>query len=80
MIECRNLTKFYGHLAAVNDVSLKIKEKEFVSILGPSGCGKSTLLRLIAGLEIPSKGQIFFNKKKSLEKKFTYLLSVENLE
>ena len=59
MVECKNLTKLYDNFAAVKDISLKIKEKEFVSILGPSGCGKSTLLRLIAGLEVPSHGQVF---------------------
>ena len=63
MIECKNLTKLYGNLIAVKDINLKIKEKEFISILGPSGCGKSSLLRLIAGLEIPSHGQVFLNNQ-----------------
>ena len=64
MIECKNLTKVYGSLTAVNDINLKIKEKEFISILGPSGCGKSSLLRLIAGLEVPSRGQVFLNNQE----------------
>ena len=63
MIECRNLTKNYGTLAAVSDFGLHLQEHEFISILGPSGCGKSTLLRLIAGLEVPSEGQVFLQKK-----------------
>jgi len=61
MIECINLGKSYGTVQAVSDISLSLDEYEFLSILGPSGCGKSTLLRLIAGLEVPSKGQIFLH-------------------
>ena len=59
MIECRNLGKSYGTVQAVSEISLSLDEHEFLSILGPSGCGKSTLLRLIAGLEVPSQGQVF---------------------
>ena len=61
MIECRNLGKSYGTVQAVSDISLSLDEQEFLSILGPSGCGKSTLLRLIAGLEVPSQGQVFLH-------------------
>ena len=61
MIECRNLGKSYGTVEVVSDVSLSLDEHEFLSILGPSGCGKSTLLRLIAGLEVPSQGQVFLH-------------------
>ena len=61
MIECRNLSKSYGTLQAVSGISLRLDEHEFLSILGPSGCGKSTLLRLIAGLEVPSQGQVFLH-------------------
>ena len=64
MIECRNLTKSYGELEAVSDFSLHLEEHEFISILGPSGCGKSTLLRLIAGLEVPSRGQVLLEKRE----------------
>jgi len=61
MIECRKLGKSYGTLEAVSGISLRLDEHEFLSILGPSGCGKSTLLRLIAGLELPSQGQVFLH-------------------
>ena len=64
MIECKNLTKLYGNLTAVKDINLKMKEKEFISILGPSGCGKSSLLRLISGLEVPSHGHVFLNNQE----------------
>lgn len=57
-IELRQLTKRFGNYAAVNNVSMKIPEGEFLVLLGPSGCGKSTILRLIAGLEEASSGEI----------------------
>ena len=71
MIECRNLTKNYGTLTAVSDISLQLGENEFISVLGPSGCGKSTLLRLIAGLEVPSTGQVFLHDKEISGKKIS---------
>ena len=58
-MECRNLGKSYETFQALTGVSLRLDEHEFLSILGPSGCGKSTLLRLIAGLEVPSQGEVF---------------------
>jgi len=60
-IEIENITKKFGVLAAVSDVSLTIPSGELVSLLGPSGCGKTTLLRIIAGLERPDSGQILFS-------------------
>ena len=59
MLECKNLGKSYGNLRAVSEISLYLSDHEILSILGPSGCGKSTLLRLIAGLEVPSRGHVF---------------------
>jgi len=53
-----NLTKKFGDLTAVNDLSLQVHDGEFVVFLGPSGCGKTTTLRCIAGLEIPDGGTI----------------------
>ena len=52
------LGKSYGDDDVVTDVSLTIKEGEFVSLLGPSGCGKTTILRMVAGLVAPSRGRI----------------------
>jgi ABC-type Fe3+/spermidine/putrescine transport system ATPase subunit len=58
IIGIRGVTKRYGDVVAVDDVSLDIGRGEFFCLLGPSGCGKTTLLRMIAGLDIPSAGQI----------------------
>ncbi|MBK1645986.1 polyamine ABC transporter ATP-binding protein [Thiocapsa imhoffii] len=55
------VTKKFGDVYAVDDVSLNIFQGEFFSLLGSSGCGKSTLLRLLAGLESPSSGRIFID-------------------
>lgn len=54
----QNITKTFGDLVALNDVSLSVEEGEFVCLLGPSGCGKTTLLRIIAGLEQQNIGQV----------------------
>ena len=64
MMECRNLGKSYETFQALTGVSLRLDEHEFLSILGPSGCGNSTLLRLIAGLEVPSQGEVFLYGKE----------------
>ena len=60
IIEVRQLQKQYGAFAAVKNVSLSVHEGEFLSLLGASGSGKTTTLRMIAGLEHPTKGQVFF--------------------
>jgi len=60
-VEIRSLTRRFGSVAAVDDVSLDIRRGEFFSLLGPSGCGKTTLLRMIGGFELPSAGTIRIN-------------------
>ena len=52
------VTKTFGNLVALNDVSLDVIEGEFVCLLGPSGCGKTTLLRIVAGLEEQNSGEV----------------------
>ena len=59
-----NVTKKYGKLYALDDVSLTIHDQEYFSLLGPSGCGKTTLLRLIAGLIEPDSGEIYIGDRR----------------
>jgi spermidine/putrescine transport system ATP-binding protein len=62
-IELINVIKRFGNVVAVNDISLKIEDGEFFSLLGPSGCGKTTTLRMIAGLEVVTEGEILLHGK-----------------
>jgi ABC-type Fe3+/spermidine/putrescine transport system ATPase subunit len=58
-IKLKNVTKKYGSLVAIDNLSLSIKEGEYLCILGPTGAGKTTLLKLIAGVVKPTEGKIF---------------------
>ena len=60
-VELRRVTKRYGVVTAINDLTLTVEKGSFTALLGPSGCGKSTLLRMIAGLERISAGQCFLD-------------------
>ena len=57
-VELRGLSKRFGSLTVVDDVSLRIDHGQLVCLLGPSGCGKTTTLRLIAGFLEPTEGEI----------------------
>ncbi len=57
-VELRSVTKRFGSVVAVDDVTLAIRQGEFYSLLGPSGCGKTTTLRMIAGFEMPTEGEV----------------------
>lgn len=57
-VELVNISKSYGDVRVIRDLTLRLGENEFVAFLGPSGCGKSTLLRMIAGLESVDRGEI----------------------
>ncbi|RWP56310.1 MAG: ABC transporter ATP-binding protein [Mesorhizobium sp.] len=57
-IEFRSVTKMYGKVTAVRDLSLTVRRGEFLTVLGPSGSGKTTALMLLAGFEAPSRGDI----------------------
>jgi len=59
----QNLTKSFGDVAAVKDLTIEARDKEFLVLLGPSGCGKTTALRCIAGLETPSSGNIYIGDR-----------------
>ena len=60
-VELRRVTKRYGAVTAISDLSLAVEKGSFTALLGPSGCGKSTLLRMIAGLEEITAGQCFID-------------------
>lgn len=63
-ITLESLTKSYGTMTAVSDVSIDIRSGEFISLLGPSGSGKTTTLKMIAGFEIPDAGMISIDGKR----------------
>jgi len=60
LIETHHLTKYFGALAAVNDVSIKIRQNALHSIIGPNGAGKTTFFNLLSGNLKPTKGNIYF--------------------
>jgi spermidine/putrescine transport system ATP-binding protein len=60
-VELRGVSKRYGSVVAVDNVSLTVRAGEFLTLLGPSGCGKTTLLRLVAGFETPDTGTVILD-------------------
>src|SRR6201995_2350316 len=63
-IELKNVSKTFGEVAAVRNVNFSVREGELMALLGPSGGGKTTVLRMIAGLEVPTEGDIFINGER----------------
>jgi sulfate transport system ATP-binding protein len=63
-IEIKNVSKTFGEVAAVRNVTFPVREGELMALLGPSGGGKTTVLRMIAGLEMPTEGDIFINGRR----------------
>ena len=60
-ISIEGVSKHFGTVRAVDDVTIGIERGEFFSLLGPSGCGKTTLLRMLAGFEVPTSGEIYID-------------------
>ena len=77
-IKLIDVTKKFGKGSlAVDHLNMEIKDGEFVSLLGPSGCGKTTTLRMIAGLETPTEGEIYFDDEcSSLMRKVSICLRI----
>src|SRR3989337_1047126 len=67
VLELQGISKSFGQINAVKDVSLKVWPGEFVSLLGPSGCGKTTILRMIAGFIAPDEGRIILGDRDITE-------------
>ena len=63
-VKFSNIEKRFGRVTAVQEMDLEIPEGSLVTLLGPSGCGKTTLLRMLAGLESPTRGDIFIKGKR----------------
>jgi spermidine/putrescine transport system ATP-binding protein len=61
LIHAKNIVKSYADTNVVNNVSVWVKEKEFLTILGPSGCGKTTILKILGGFVQPDQGEVIFN-------------------
>jgi iron(III) transport system ATP-binding protein len=61
-IRCEHLSKSYGPIQAIHDVTLILERGQFLALLGPSGCGKTTTLRLLAGFEAPDRGYIWIGE------------------
>src|SRR6266404_9763984 len=64
ILEVSGLTKRFGGLVAVNNVSFSVREKEILSVIGPNGAGKSTLFKLIASFLKPSAGEVLFRSER----------------
>ncbi|MCK5657935.1 MAG: ABC transporter ATP-binding protein [Syntrophobacteria bacterium] len=63
LLRLENITKRFGGLVAVDDVSLEIQEGELIAIVGPNGAGKTTLFNVISGVFLPEEGKVFFEDK-----------------
>ncbi len=63
-VQLENLSKIFGTVKAVNDVTLEIPDQKFTVLVGPSGCGKTTCLRLVAGLEEATSGSIYIGERR----------------
>jgi Cu-processing system ATP-binding protein len=71
MIEIKNISKSFGKLKVLKNISIHFAEGQSVAIIGPNGSGKTTLIKILLGMVIPESGEIFF-EKKSIKNAFAY--------
>lgn len=62
-VDIVNITKEFGDVVVLDNISLYVRQNEFLTLLGPSGCGKTTTLRIIGGFEKPTEGKVYFDDK-----------------
>ena len=60
-VEVKHLTKYFGSLHVLNDISFNIKKGDFVCVVGPTGCGKTTFLNCLTRIYMPTKGDLFID-------------------
>lgn len=68
-VEVKNLTKYFGDLHVLDDISFNINKGEFVCVVGPTGCGKTTFLNLLSRIYMPSRGDLFIDGESADPKK-----------
>ncbi|MGX8701728.1 ABC transporter ATP-binding protein [Caproiciproducens sp.] len=68
-VEVNNLTKYFGNLHVLDNISFKVKKGEFVCIVGPTGCGKTTFLNLLTRIYMPSKGDLLIDGESATPQK-----------
>ena len=68
-VEVKNLTKYFGDLHVLNDISFNVRKGEFICIVGPTGCGKTTFLNLLTRIYMPSKGDLLIDGESADPKK-----------
>jgi lipoprotein-releasing system ATP-binding protein len=78
LLEAKNISKSYGDLRVLNDVSLSVQKAEVVSIVGPSGAGKSTLLHILGTLDLPDNGEVFLDGTNVFRQKASALPKFRN--
>ena len=66
IIEARKVSKSFKDVHAVTDVSITVRQGEFIALLGPNGAGKTTMVEMIEGIQLPDKGEILINNKPQL--------------
>ena len=66
IVQFNNISKFFGKVIALKDVTMKLKQGEIMCLLGDNGAGKSTLIKTLAGVHKPDEGEIIFEDKKTI--------------